>query len=63
MNVAVIGIGRIGLPVAAKIASQGHHVFGCDIDSERVATVNRGDNPIPDEAGLAELLIGDDSGL
>lgn len=56
MNVAVVGIGRIGLPVAAKIASQGHRVFGCDIDAERVATVNRGDNPIPDEAGLGELL-------
>ncbi|MGH2633415.1 MAG: nucleotide sugar dehydrogenase, partial [Tepidiformaceae bacterium] len=56
MNVAVIGIGRIGLPVAAKIASQGHHVFGCDINAGRVAMVNRGENPIPDEAGLAELL-------
>lgn len=56
MNVAVIGIGRIGLPVAAKIASQGHQVFGCDINAERVAMVNRGENPIPDEAGLAELL-------
>ena len=56
MNVAVIGIGRIGLPVAAKIASRGHHVFGCDINAERVALVNRGENPIPDEAGLAELI-------
>ena len=56
MNVAVIGIGRIGLPVAAKIASGGHRVFGCDINAERVAMVNRGENPIPDEAGLAALL-------
>jgi len=56
MNVAVIGIGRIGLPVAAKIASQGHHVLGCDINAERVAMVNRGENPIPDEAGLGELI-------
>ncbi|MGI8926064.1 MAG: nucleotide sugar dehydrogenase [Tepidiformaceae bacterium] len=56
MNVAVIGIGRIGLPVAATIASRGHTVFGCDIDAERVAMVNRGQNPIPDEAGLAAVL-------
>lgn len=56
MNVAVIGIGRIGLPVAAKMASNGHTVFGCDINAERVAMVNRGENPIPDEAGLGELL-------
>jgi nucleotide sugar dehydrogenase len=56
MNVAVVGIGRIGLPVAAKIASSGHTVFGCDIDAARVALVNRGENPIPDENGLGQLL-------
>jgi UDP-N-acetyl-D-mannosaminuronic acid dehydrogenase len=56
MNVAVVGIGRIGLPVAAKIASTGHSVLGCDIDGARVAMVNRGENPIPDEAGLGQLL-------
>lgn len=56
MNVAVIGIGRIGLPVATGIAARGHSVTGCDIDETRVATVNRAENPIPDEAGLGELL-------
>lgn len=56
MNVAVVGIGRIGLPVSVAIAARGHHVVGCDIDAERVAMVNRGENPIPDEAGLGELL-------
>ena len=56
MNVAVIGIGRIGLPLAAAIARRGHHVYGCDINAARVAIVNRGENPIPDEAGLADLL-------
>jgi nucleotide sugar dehydrogenase len=57
VNVAVIGIGRIGLPVAAKIASLGHQVYGCDINADRVAMVNRAENPIPDEAGLAALLV------
>lgn len=56
MNVAVVGVGRIGLPLAAKIAAAGHRVFGCDVDADRVAAVNRGENPIPDEAGLGELL-------
>jgi UDP-N-acetyl-D-mannosaminuronic acid dehydrogenase len=56
MNVSVVGIGRIGLPVAAKIASRGHSVFGCDINVERVDAVNRGENPIPDEAGLGPLI-------
>ncbi len=56
MNVAVVGIGRIGLPVATALASRGHRVFGCDIDERRVEMVNRGENPIPDEAGLGALL-------
>lgn len=56
MNIAVIGIGRIGLPVAARLAASGHTVLGCDINAARVDQVNRGENPIPDEAGLSELL-------
>ena len=56
MNVAVVGIGRIGLPLAATIASKGHRVFGCDVNAELVARVNRGENPIPDEAGLDAML-------
>ncbi|MEO8541383.1 MAG: nucleotide sugar dehydrogenase [bacterium] len=56
MNVAVIGIGRIGLPVAATIASKGHRVFGCDVNATLVDRVNRGENPIPDEAGLDAML-------
>ena len=56
MNVAVVGIGRIGLPLAATIASKGHHVFGCDVNAALVDRVNRADNPIPDEAGLDAML-------
>jgi len=56
MNVAVVGIGRIGLPLAATIASKGHRVFGCDVNSALVERVNRGENPIPDEAGLDAML-------
>jgi nucleotide sugar dehydrogenase len=56
MNVAVVGIGRIGLPLAATIASKGHTVLGCDINRELVDQVNRGENPLPDEAGLGALL-------
>ncbi|GBD22538.1 UDP-N-acetyl-D-glucosamine 6-dehydrogenase [bacterium HR29] len=57
MNVAVIGIGRIGLPIAVALAARGHSVVGCDIDARRVEFVNQGRNPIPDEAGLADLLL------
>ncbi len=56
MNVAVVGIGRIGLPLAVTIASRGHRVIGCDIDASHVERINRAENPLPDEAGLGELL-------
>ena len=56
MSISVVGIGRIGLPLAARIAATGRRVYGCDIDEGRVGQVNRGENPIPDEAGLGELL-------
>ncbi len=56
MKVAVVGLGRVGLPVAAAIAGRGHEVTGCDIDAERVAAVTRGINPFPEETGLGDLL-------
>jgi UDP-N-acetyl-D-mannosaminuronic acid dehydrogenase len=56
MNVAVVGIGRIGLPLAVTIASRGHRVTGCDIDAALVGRINRAENPLPDEPGLGELL-------
>jgi hypothetical protein len=55
MNVAVVGIGRIGLPVAATIASKGHRVFGCDVNAALVDRVNRAGNPIPDAARHAAM--------
>ncbi len=56
MNIAVVGIGRVGLPLAATMAGRGHMVFGCDVDSGLVAGVNQGQNPFPDEAGLGEAV-------
>ncbi len=56
MNIAVVGVGRIGLPVATYLASRGHTVRACDINAGLVERFNRGENPIPDEAGLGVLL-------
>jgi len=56
VKVAVVGLGRVGLPIATAIAGRGHDVVGCDIDPQRVAMVQRGENPFPEEAGLGELL-------
>ena len=56
-RVAVIGLGYVGLPVAAMLAKVGFNVTGVDIIQERVDRINRGENPIEgDEPGLAELM-------
>jgi UDP-N-acetyl-D-mannosaminuronic acid dehydrogenase len=44
-TVAVIGLGYIGLPTAAILATQGITVVGVDVDPARVAAVNRGEVP------------------
>ena len=42
-KVSVIGLGYIGLPTAAVIASRGIKVCGVDVSSETVDTINRGE--------------------
>jgi len=56
-RIAVIGLGYVGLPVAALFADQGFSVTGVDIKSERVDQINRGISPIEGkEPGLADLI-------
>lgn len=56
-KLAVIGLGYVGLPVAACLAEAGFDVLGVDINAERIALINRGENPIEGyEPGLADLL-------
>jgi len=55
-EIAVIGLGNAGLPLAAVIAERGIAVLGVDIDEERCRQINQGTNPIPEEKGLAELI-------
>ena len=56
-RLAVIGLGYVGLPVAATFAEAGLDVIGVDIQVERVAKINNGLSPIEgEEPGLAELL-------
>ncbi|WP_207063715.1 UDP-N-acetyl-D-mannosamine dehydrogenase [Motiliproteus sp. SC1-56] len=42
-KVSVIGLGYIGLPTAAVLASRGIDVVGVDVTPEAVATINRGE--------------------
>ena len=54
-TVCVMGLGRVGLPLAVVLANSGLTCYGVDIDSERVSLVNRGKTPFK-ENGLDEWL-------
>ena len=54
-TLSVIGIGKLGLPLAAYYASRGYKVIGVDVNKSIVEAVNKGICPIY-EPGLAELL-------
>jgi len=56
MNMTVVGLGKIGLPLAVQFALKGTRVFGADVNSETVDLVNRGIEPFPEEADLQEKL-------
>jgi UDP-N-acetyl-D-mannosaminuronic acid dehydrogenase len=53
VQVCVVGLGRVGLPAAARSAAAGHSVTAVDRDQAAVA---RATGPHPTEPGLAELI-------
>jgi nucleotide sugar dehydrogenase len=56
-NVCVVGLGKIGLPLAVHCASRStFRVTGCDIDQGIVDAVNSGVAPFVSESGLAAAL-------
>lgn len=60
MQVLFMGLGYIGLPTAALVASKGIPVTGVDIDPHIVGTINRGDIHIiePGLGGLVRDVVG-----
>jgi nucleotide sugar dehydrogenase len=56
LKIAVIALGKIGLPLAVQFADKGHQVVGVDINPQTVDLVNAGKEPFPGEAHLAEKL-------
>lgn len=54
-NVAIIGQGYVGLPLAMAAAKAGWKVTGIDVDLNRVEVLNRGISPVEDVSDL-ELL-------
>lgn len=56
MKIAVVALGKIGLPLAVQFADAGHEVIGADVNQAVVDLVNQGTEPFPGEAHLQEKL-------
>ena len=52
MKITVIGLGKLGLPLAVQFASKDNFVVGLDIDQEWVDKINLGQTPISEELDL-----------
>jgi nucleotide sugar dehydrogenase len=57
MKITVIGLGKIGLPLAVQFASKNHQVTGLDTLESRVHQINQGDCPFPEELDLKSKLF------
>ncbi len=55
MDIAVIGLGKLGCPLAAVLASKGHNVIGVDVNQSLVDAINAGRAPVH-EPGLQERM-------
>lgn len=56
MIITVVGMGKIGLPLAVQFASKGHHVIGADVNPTVVDIINNGGTPFPGEPTLDEKI-------
>ena len=56
MKIAVVALGKIGLPLAVQFAKKGHYVIGCDVNAKAVELINAGTEPFPGEAHLDQFL-------
>jgi nucleotide sugar dehydrogenase len=55
-HVAVVGAGKMGLPLAAQFADHGWHVIAVDVQQAVVDSINEGRSHVEEEPGLAELV-------
>jgi len=54
-NICVVGLGRVGLPLASIFADRGLKVMGVDVDKKRVESITNQKSPFHDPA-LQEIL-------
>src|SRR6186997_1177266 len=55
-TVAVVGAGKMGLPLAAQFASHGWTVIAVDTNEAVVSSINDGRAHVAEEPGLAERV-------
>ncbi len=55
-TVAVVGAGKMGLPLAAQFASHGWDVIAVDVQESVVAAINEGHSHLGEEPGVADLV-------
>jgi len=55
-TVAVVGAGKMGLPLCAQFADHGWHVIAVDVNEAVVDAINAGRSHVAEEPGLAEMV-------
>lgn len=56
MRIGVIGLGKLGLPLACVLKSAGNEVIGVDLNKEFVQIINSKHSPV-EETGLSDMLV------
>ena len=61
-QIAIIGLGYVGLPLAVNFAQAGYRVVGIDLDPRKVDAINRGESyiddiPVATVAALTQLPV------
>ena len=51
-RVAVIGLGKVGVPLASYLTTLSHQVVGVDVDAGLVERLRQGKNPLPWEPAM-----------
>jgi UDP-N-acetyl-D-mannosaminuronate dehydrogenase len=55
-DVAVVGLGYVGLPALLMLANSGMRVAGVDTNNAKTDLLSQGEMPLDDEPGFASLL-------
>lgn len=61
-TLTVVGLGKLGAPMAACLAARGYTTIGVDVDEAKVAAINEGRAPVF-ETGLEDMLQQSDGRL